>query len=71
MNANPDVWTRLAYPFFHGHTYYGRAPAPAAAALVLMASIHGIAMFERLGAHGGRFPPQLVERAIWCICRRG
>lgn len=27
INANPDFWTRLAYPFFHGHTYYGRAPA--------------------------------------------
>ena len=27
MIFNRDGWARLAYPFVHGHGYYGRAPA--------------------------------------------
>ncbi len=43
------------------------APDPPAAALLLIASLHGIAMFERLGAHEGRMPPEIVNRMILSI----
>ena len=42
---------------------------PGAAALLLIATAHSFAMFERLGAHGGRFAPDLVRRVIWCMWR--
>lgn len=41
-----------------------RAADPAAAALVFLATLHGIVMFERLGAHGGVMPQEFVERSI-------
>jgi AcrR family transcriptional regulator len=44
---------------------------PAASSLLLMTSVYGLAMFERLGAHGGQMPPQFVRRMlerIWKTC---
>jgi AcrR family transcriptional regulator len=46
-----------------------RARDPAGAALALIAAMFGIAMFERLGAHGGQMPQQFVEQALSCIAR--
>ena len=46
-----------------------RARDPRGAALALMAAMYGIAMFERLGAHGGQMPQVFVEQAISCIAR--
>ena len=43
------------------------APDPPAAALLLMASLHGLAMFERLGAHEGRIPQVFVDRMILTV----
>lgn len=40
---------------------------PGAAALLLIASAHSIAIFERLGAHGGRFQPEMVRRTVRCL----
>lgn len=40
------------------------APDPSAAALLLIGTMQSVAAFERLGAHGGRFPRELVERAV-------
>ena len=40
-------------------------------ALLLMSSTYGVAMFERLGAHGGKMPPRFVRRMlrrIWQGC---
>ena len=44
-----------------------KAPDPSGASLLLMSSMHGIAMFERLGAYGGRFPAEFVDRALGCL----
>lgn len=44
-----------------------KAPDPSGASLLLMSSLHGIAMFERLGAYGGRFPAEFVDRALGCL----
>ncbi|MCC7234508.1 MAG: TetR/AcrR family transcriptional regulator [Bryobacterales bacterium] len=43
-----------------------RTPDPSGAALLLISSLHGIAMFEHLGAYGGRLPAEFVDRAIQC-----
>jgi AcrR family transcriptional regulator len=40
---------------------------PGAAALTIFALAGCVAFFERMGAHGGRFPPELVDRAIRCV----
>jgi len=45
---------------------------PSGAALVLISSLYGIVMFERLGVLGGRFPEEFLQRAmdfIWQACR--
>ena len=44
-----------------------KSPDPSGASLVLMSTLNGIAMFEQLGAYGGRFPDEFVHRAIGCI----
>ncbi|HZO55956.1 MAG TPA: helix-turn-helix domain-containing protein [Bryobacteraceae bacterium] len=44
-----------------------KSPDPSGASLLLMSSLNGIAMFERLGAYGGRFPDEFLQRAIGCI----
>ncbi len=44
---------------------------PAASALLLMSSVYGVAMFERLGAHEGKMPQRFVLRMlerIWKTC---
>lgn len=40
---------------------------PGGAALLLIATAHSIAFFERLGAHEGRFPPEIVRRTVRCL----
>lgn len=49
--------------FFRVH----RAPDPSAAALILMGTMRSVAQFERLGAHGGRFPSEIITRTIRCL----
>jgi len=44
-----------------------KAPDPSGAALTTITSLYGIAMFEQLGAHGGRFPDDFVERILGCL----
>jgi AcrR family transcriptional regulator len=44
-----------------------KSPDPSGASLLLMSSLNGIAMFERLGAYGGRFPDEFLQRAVGCI----
>jgi AcrR family transcriptional regulator len=44
-----------------------KSPDPSGASLLLMSSLHGIAMFERLGAYGGRFPDEFVQRSLGCL----
>ncbi|MEP7361727.1 MAG: helix-turn-helix domain-containing protein [Acidobacteriota bacterium] len=44
-----------------------KAADPSGASLVLITSLHGMAMMEKLGAFGGRFPDDFVQRAIGCI----
>lgn len=40
---------------------------PGAAALVVLAVAECVAFLERMGAHGGRFPPELLTRAVACL----
>jgi len=40
---------------------------PGAAALTIVALAQSIAFFEHMGAHGGRFPPELLKRAVSCL----
>lgn len=44
-----------------------KSPDPSGASLLLLSSLNGIAMFEQLGAYGGRFPEDFVQRVIGCI----
>jgi AcrR family transcriptional regulator len=46
-----------------------RVPDPGAAALLLMFSMRSVASFERFGAHGGHFPPDLIRRAVDALWR--
>ena len=41
-----------------------RAPDPSGAALLLLGTMRSVASFERLGAHGGEFPAEIVRRTI-------
>lgn len=38
-----------------------------AAALLVWSTAQAIAFFERLGAHGGRFDPEMVKRTVQCM----
>lgn len=49
--------------FFAAH----KAPDPSGAALTMITSLYGIAMFEQLGAHGGRLPDDFIERILGCL----
>lgn len=40
---------------------------PGAAALMVFSLAQCVAFFEQLGAHGGRFPPQILERSVQCL----
>jgi AcrR family transcriptional regulator len=40
---------------------------PGAAALVVFSVAECVAFFERMGAHGGQMPPELIERAMACL----
>ena len=46
--------------FFAAH----KAPDPSGAALTMITALYGVAMFEQLGAHGGKFPDDFVERIL-------
>ncbi len=54
--------------FFHAQVAAGKIGAvhPGAAALVVWSIAHSIVFFERLGAHGGRFQPEMVQAAVRC-----
>lgn len=41
-----------------------RAVDPPASALLLLSSLFGVVMFEKLGAHGGEMPPDMVRRML-------
>lgn len=47
-------------------SYFIKAGAvdPPASALLLMSSVFGLVMFEKLGAHGGTMPPEFVRRML-------
>jgi AcrR family transcriptional regulator len=40
---------------------------PGAAALLVFSVAECVAFFERMGAHGGQMPPELIERAMECL----
>jgi AcrR family transcriptional regulator len=44
-----------------------RCADPSAAALLLIGTMRSVAAFEREGAHGGAFPPQIIQRALRCL----
>ncbi len=49
--------------------FANRAPDPAAASLLLLATMQSVAMFELLGAHGGKMPDEIMRRTIAAIWR--
>jgi AcrR family transcriptional regulator len=40
---------------------------PGAAALLVWSTAQTVAFFERLGAHGGRFEPEIISKTIHCL----
>jgi hypothetical protein len=40
---------------------------PGAAALMVLSAAQTIAFFERMGAHGGHFPEELLRRGLRCL----
>jgi AcrR family transcriptional regulator len=54
-----------------GHREEGRITADSqrvqAAALTLLASLHSLALFERIGVHGGAFPDRAVKNIVGLI----
>jgi hypothetical protein len=40
---------------------------PGAAALLVWSTANSIAFFERLGAHGGQFDPEMIRRTVRCL----
>lgn len=41
-----------------------RSPDPSGAALLLLGTMRSVASFERLGAHGGKFDPEIIRRTV-------
>jgi AcrR family transcriptional regulator len=65
-----DVLRRDLMTFFREEQQAGRIGAavdPGAAALMVFSLAQCIAFFERMGAHGGRFPPEILERSVICL----
>jgi AcrR family transcriptional regulator len=40
---------------------------PGAAALLVWSAANSIAFFERLGAHGGQFDPEMIRKTVRCL----
>ena len=40
---------------------------PGAAALLVWSTANSIAFFERLGAHGGQFDPEMIRKTVRCL----
>jgi AcrR family transcriptional regulator len=40
---------------------------PGAAALLVWSTAQTVAFFERLGAHGGRFEPEIISKTVHCL----
>lgn len=61
-----NVLRRELVQFFVREQRAGRIGAgdPGAAALLVWSTAHSIPFFERLGAHGGQFPPEIVRRMV-------
>ena len=56
--------------FFHAERIAGRVGPvdPGAASFMVWSAAHSIAFFEHLGAHGGKFDPQVIDsiiRGLW------
>jgi len=64
-----DVLRRDLVAFFAEEGRAGRTAAvdPGAAALMVFSLAQCVAFFGQMGAHGGRFPASLVERAVQCL----
>lgn len=61
---HPD--SALAAMRWQAVAYFQKTAArdPSASALLLMSSLFGIVMFEKLGAHGGAMPQEMVRRML-------
>ncbi len=68
-NSPLDELRRRLVGFFAGERDAGRIRDvhPGAAALMVLGVAQTIAFFERMGAHGGRFPPELLRRGLRCL----
>jgi AcrR family transcriptional regulator len=64
-----DVLRRDLVAFFRREQQAGRiGPVdPGAAALVVLSLAQCIAFFEQVGAHGGRFPEEILGEAVRCL----
>lgn len=64
-----NVLRRELFEFFVREQRAGRIGAvdPGAAALLVWATAQTVPFFERLGAHGGQFPPEIVRAAVRCL----
>ncbi len=68
-NSPLDELRRRLIGFFAEERRAGRIGAvdPGAAALMVLGVAQTIAFFERMGAHGGHFPPELLRRGLRCL----
>lgn len=62
------VLRRELVQFFVQEQQAGRIGGdPGAAALLVWSTANSIAFFERLGAHGGQFPPEMIRQTVQCL----
>lgn len=68
-NSPLDALRRDLVAFFVAEREAGRIGEvdPGAAALSILALAQTIAFFEQMGAHHGKFPPALLQRAVRCV----
>jgi AcrR family transcriptional regulator len=68
-NSPLDELRRRLVGFFAEERRSGRISEvdPGAAALMVLGVAQTIAFFERMGAHGGHFPPELLRRGLLCL----
>jgi len=68
-NSPLDELRRRLVGFFTEERDAGRIREvhPGAAALMVLSVAQTIAFFERMGAHGGHFPPELLRRGLRCL----
>lgn len=63
------VLRRQLVQFFMEEQRTGRIGGvdPGAAALLVWSTANSIAFFERLGAHGGQFDPEMIRKTVRCL----